>query len=114
MEHFVTHYELAELKAWLSDTFVTKSWLTENFVTKKEFAELKKDVSELKGEVSVLKYDVNILKEDLAAFKQEMREFKSETTTRFDKVFGFLEKLDQERIFTHEAILRIEEKLSKL
>lgn len=110
MEQFVTHFELAEFKSWLIDNFATKKEFSE---LKGEVSELKKDIAELRGDVAVLKYDVSMLKEDLTAFKQEMREFKNETIIRFDKVFGFLEKLDQERLFMHDALVRIEEKLSK-
>ena len=142
MDRVVTFQEFSELKDWMISHFTTKQdiallrkEITQNFATKEDlelfatkedlklFAtkeevlprleRLEQDVSVLKQDVAVLKYDMIIVKQDMAELKQEVAEFKSETLTRFDKVFGFLEKLDQERIFTHEAILRIEEKLSK-
>lgn len=70
-----------------------KEWMQQTFVTRQEFQNFR---------------------EEMLGFKQEMLEFKEQTITRFDKVFGFLEKLDQERIFLHQAILRIEEQLSRL
>lgn len=87
-----------------------KKWMVSHFATKEEVLPR---LDKLEQDVALLKYDLSELKIDFKSFKQEMIEFKNETITRFDKVFGFLEKLDQERIFTHEAILRIEEKLEK-
>lgn len=45
------------------------------------------------------------------ATKEELAEFKDETLTRFDRVFGMLETLNQERIFQSQALLRIEDTL---
>lgn len=51
------------------------------------------------------------LEQDVEVLKQDVAEFKSETLTRFDKVFRMLETLNQERLFMHDALIRIEEKL---
>ena len=108
MDRVVVFQEFTELKEWMVLHFATKDEVLPRL------NKLEQDVAVLKQDVAVLKYDLSELKMEFKSFKQEMTEFKNETITRFDKVFGFLEKLDQERIFTHEAILRIEEKLSKL
>lgn len=107
MDRAVTFKEFTELKDWMISHFATKEDVLPRL------GRLEQDVAVLKQDVTVLKYDVGILKEDLAAFKQEMREFKNETITRFDKIFGMLETLNQERLFMHDALVRIEEKLAK-
>lgn len=104
MDRAVTFQEFSELKDWMISHFTTKQDL-ERFATKEEVLPR---LGRLEQDVAVLKYDMRIVKQDVAELKQEVAGFKGETLTRFDKVVGFLEKLDQERIFTHEAILRLE------
>ena len=60
-----------------------KDWMFTNFVTKQEFHE----------------------------FKSEMLEFKDDSLSRFDSLFGSIEQLKQEQLFTNHSLRRIEAKL---
>jgi len=75
--------------------------------------EFKTDMDSLRKE---FKADMELFRMEMReqfVTKEEFNEFKNEVYTRFDQVLAILTRLDQERIFTHQAIRRLEESVEE-
>lgn len=57
------------------------------------------------------KQDLYAFKDEMMNFKDNMEAFKDEVITVLDQQTAILRRLDEERVFTHERINRLEEKV---